>query len=80
MPKRNATRKRLRLITWLYLAFGWIFIKKPTKLLWTLSDFKAGRRWAMTVPHPHIRNKSLWDYVCAEGDSVLILHKLNQYI
>jgi len=80
MPKGNATRKGLRLTAWLYLTFGWIFIKKPSKLLWTVSDFKAGRRWAMTVSHPYLRNRSLWDYAQTEGDSVLVLHKLNQYI
>jgi hypothetical protein len=80
MPKRNATRKGLRLTACLYLTFGRFFIKKPSKLLWTVSDFKTGRKWAMTVPHPYLRNKSLWDYVSTEKDSALILHKLNQYI
>lgn len=80
MSKRNVTRQRISVSAWLYLHFGWIFIKKPGKLQWTLTDFNTGKKWAMTQPHPHIKNKSLWDYVYAAKDSVTVLHKLNQYI
>lgn len=58
------------------------FVKKPNrKLLWTVGDFKWGKKWAKTQPHPEFKNKTLWDAACASGaDSTEIIHEINKKI
>ena len=52
----------------------------PTEeLKWNLEDFKKGRMWAKSLPHPHLESSNLWEYL-KNRDSVEILDILNEKI
>jgi hypothetical protein len=55
------------------------FVKKPDrKLMWTVNDFKWGKKWAKTQPHPRFKNKTLWDAAASNHESTEILHEINK--
>ena len=55
--------------------------KVPTKELeYSVKDFAKGMRWAKSLPHPFIKNKSLDEYFTKRMDSVEILIYLNEII
>lgn len=56
------------------------FVKKPDrKLMWTVKDFKWGKKWAKTQPHPRSKNKTLWDALYNKSsESTEVLHELNK--
>lgn len=57
-----------------------LFAKTPTKkLTWSVEDFKLGKRWAKSQPHPTQKNKTLWDKVYdIREDSTETLHNINK--
>jgi hypothetical protein len=55
-------------------------IPTPGRLEWNLEDFKLGKGWAKSRPHPFDSKKTLWDYLTSEKDSTLVLHELNKAI
>lgn len=58
-----------------------LFVSKPEKKLsWTIEDFKKGKKWAKTIPHPYSAKLTLWDYCLDKGDSALTLHNINKFI
>jgi len=58
-----------------------LFVKKPTqKLTWTTHDYELGMKWAKSVPHPHFKNKTLWDFCYDSADSVMTIHNLNKFL
>jgi hypothetical protein len=53
----------------------------PTEELnYSVEDFEKGMRWAKSLPHPFIKNKSLDEYFTKRMDSVEILIYLNEVI
>lgn len=57
------------------------FLKKPEqKLTWTVKDYELGKRWAKVVPHPFLKNKTLWDLCYDKVDSANTIHNLNKYL
>ena len=64
-----------------YLKIKSFFVSKPTKPLnWTVSDYKKGKKWAKTRPHPYSLKLTLWDYCLDKGDSALTLHNINKFL
>ena len=64
----------------MYKKVGKFLVKKPERLLrWIPEDFRWGKRWAMTQPHPYdyAQKLTLWDYLQQYNDSTLIIHELN---
>ena len=55
-------------------------IPTPNRLDWKVEDFKLGKGWAKSRPHPFDSNKTLWDFLTVEKDSTLVLHELNKAI
>lgn len=54
--------------------------KVPTEELnYSVKDFEKGMRWAKSLPHPSINNRSLDEYF-HRWDSVEILAYLNELI
>lgn len=58
------------------------FYKKPKHVLtWSVDDFNKGKKWAMTQPHPHDKNKSLWDLIYSPRlGSIEIIDELNKVL
>ena len=52
----------------------------PNRLSWKEEDFRIGKGWASSKPHPYDSSKSLWDFLASEKDSTLVLHELNKAI
>lgn len=61
-----------------YRKIGKYLIKDIGRLEWTPEDFKAGKRWAMSKPHPYDKNLSLWDYLETYKESTLIINEINK--
>jgi hypothetical protein len=58
-----------------------IFVEKPIEpLSWNYEDFKKGRRWSKTQPHPFSKNLTLWDFCKDKDDSVYTIHNLNKIL
>lgn len=58
-----------------------LFLRKPEKKLnWTVKDYELGRSWAKSLPHPFIKNKTLWDLCYDRTDSVNTIHNLNKFL
>jgi hypothetical protein len=57
-----------------------LIVKAPTQELnWNLEDFKKGKKWAKSLPHPHLKYSNLWEFL-KNKDSVEILDYLNTRI
>jgi hypothetical protein len=72
-----------RILTQLMKLLLWIrrlFVKTPTRpLMWSVEDFKLGKRWAQSQPHPTQNGKTLWDKVHdRREDSCETLHNINK--
>ena len=52
----------------------------PSRLDWKEEDYRIGKGWARSRPHPHDSKKTLWDFLTSEKDSTLVLHELNKAI
>lgn len=64
-----------------FLSIKRLFITKPKqKLSWTVQDYKIGKKWAKSVPHPFMKNKTLWDLCHDRTDSVNTIHNLNKFL
>jgi hypothetical protein len=50
------------------------------ELNFSVEDFQKGMRWAKSLPHPFIKNRSLDEYFTKRMDSVHILEYLNTII
>jgi hypothetical protein len=47
--------------------------------MWSVEDFKLGKRWAQSQPHPTQNGKTLWDKVHdRREDSCETLHNINK--
>ena len=58
-----------------------ILAEQPTKkLTWTTEDYEKGRKWALTQPHPYLKEKTLWDYVYNPIESVFTIDNINKYM
>jgi len=58
-----------------------ILAEQPTKkLTWTTEDYEKGRKWALTQPHPYLKEKTLWDYVYNPIESVFTIDNINKYL
>jgi hypothetical protein len=59
---------------------GW-FAKQPTKkLTYNVEDYKMGKRWAKSQPHPYLKNKTLWEHVYDKRESTYTLDNINKYL
>lgn len=59
---------------------GW-FAKRPTKkLTYTVEDFEMGKKWALSQPHPYLKNKTLWEHVYDRRESTYTLDNINKYL
>jgi len=57
------------------------FVEKPKrKLTWTCEDYIAGKRWALSQPHPFIKGKTLWDLCYDRVESVNSIDNLNKFL
>lgn len=66
---------------YLLLKLKQLFVTKPEKKLsWCVKDFEKGKKWAMTQPHPFLKNKTLWDLCYDRIDSVNTIDNLNKFI
>ena len=52
----------------------------PGRLDWKEEDYRIGKGWARSRPHPYDSKKTLWDFLASEKDSTLVLHELNKAI
>jgi hypothetical protein len=59
---------------------GW-FAKQPTKkLTYNVKDYKMGKKWAKSQPHPYLKNKTLWEHVYDKRESTYTLDNINKYL
>ena len=59
---------------------GW-FAKQPTKkLTYNVNDYKMGKRWAKSQPHPYLKGKTLWEHVYDSRESTYTLDNINKYL
>jgi hypothetical protein len=59
---------------------GW-FAKQPTKkLTYNVEDYKMGKKWAKSQPHPYLKNKTLWEHVYDKRESTYTLDNINKYL
>jgi hypothetical protein len=59
---------------------GW-FAKQPTKkLTYNVEDYKMGKRWAKSQPHPYLKDKTLWEHVYDKRESTYTLDNINKYL
>jgi hypothetical protein len=59
---------------------GW-FAKQPTKkLTYNVNDYKMGKRWAKSQPHPYLKGKTLWEHVYDSRESVFTIDNINKYL
>lgn len=57
------------------------FAKKPTKkLTWTCEDYAMGKKWALSQPHPFMKNKTMWDFVYDHRDSTYTIDNINKFL
>lgn len=64
-----------------FLAIRRMFTKKPDrKLTWCVDDYEIGKKWAKSVPHPFMKNKTLWDLCYDRVDSTNTLHNINKFL
>ena len=64
-----------------FLAIRRMFTKKPNrKLSWNVEDYEIGKKWAKSVPHPFMKNKTLWDLCYDRVDSTNTLHNINKFL
>lgn len=54
-------------------------IEKPNSFGWSVEEIENLKEWALTQPHPHTSDLSLWEFL-DEGDSVLTLNKAQKHI
>lgn len=58
-----------------------LFVETPTqKLTWTVKDYERGRKWALSQPHPYLKNKTLWDHVYDRRESTFTIDNINKYL
>ncbi len=58
-----------------------LMVRRPSrKLTWTVMDFEWGRKYALSQPHPFMKNKTLWDLVYDKRDSVNTIDNINKWI
>jgi acid phosphatase class B len=50
------------------------------RLTYTVEDYEKGKKWALTQPHPFIKNKTLWEHVYDRRESTYTLSNLNNYL
>lgn len=59
---------------------GW-FSKQPTKkLTYKVKDYEMGRKWALSQPHPYLKNKTLWEHVYDKRETVFTIDNINKYL
>jgi hypothetical protein len=59
---------------------GW-FAKQPSKkLTYNVNDYKMGKRWAKSQPHPYLKGKTLWEHVYDSRESTYTLDNINKYL
>lgn len=64
-----------------FLTIRRMFLKKPDrKLNWTVDDYEMGKKWAKSVPHPFMKNKTLWDLCYDRRDSANTIHNINKFL
>ena len=57
------------------------FAKQPTKkLTYNVEDYKMGKKWAKSQPHPYLKNKTLWEHVYDKRESTYTLDNINKYL
>jgi hypothetical protein len=57
------------------------FVEQPTKkLTYNVKDYKMGKRWAKSQPHPYLKNKTLWEHVYDKRESTYTLDNINKYL
>ena len=57
------------------------FTEQPTKkLTWTTEDYEMGRKWALSQPHPYLKDKTLWEHVYDSRESTYTLDNINKYL
>jgi hypothetical protein len=57
------------------------FVSKPTKkLMCSNSDYKKGKKWAMSQPHPFKKGKTLWDLCYDKQESTYTIDNLNKFL
>jgi hypothetical protein len=57
------------------------FVKQPTKkLTYNVEDYKMGKKWAKSQPHPYLKNKTLWEHVYDKRESTYTLDNINKYL
>jgi hypothetical protein len=59
---------------------SWFAEKPKRKLTWTSEDYVAGKKWALSQPHPFIKGKTLWDFVYDKYESTYTIDNLNKYL
>jgi hypothetical protein len=58
-----------------------LFVKKPKqKLSWTPQNYNMAKRWALTQPHPFIKNKTLWDFFYDKYETSHTIENINKYL
>jgi hypothetical protein len=45
-----------------------------------MEDYEMGRKWAMTQPHPYLKDKTLWEHVYDPRESVFTIDNINKYL
>jgi hypothetical protein len=59
---------------------GW-FAKQPMKkLTYNVNDYRMGKRWAKSQPHPYLKGKTLWEHVYDSRESTYTLDNINKYL
>jgi hypothetical protein len=61
------------------LYYRLIAVTPTQELNWNLEDFEKGKKWAKSLPHPHLKHSNLWEFL-KNMDSVDILDHLNEKI
>lgn len=58
-----------------------LFVKRPEKKLsWNYDDYRKGKKWAETQPHPFKKNKTLWELVYDKNETVRTIENLNKFL
>ena len=39
-----------------------------------------GRKWALSQPHPYLKNKTLWEHVYDKRETVFTIDNINKYL
>lgn len=57
------------------------FTEKPMKkLTYNVNDYEMGRKWALSQPHPYLKDKTLWEHVYDNRESTYTLDNINKYL